>query len=247
MSMKLRLIYNTIMQYFPIVLILFGFQVIASANWIWWVVCLITIFVMNVYGFGLGFHHTFAHQTFQFKRPVEIALMYIGTCATLVAPLTWSIAHAAHHRYVDTENDPHSPSHLGWKILFYYNHNTTKPSLLPVRRLLKDRAHLWFDSNIGYWTTVLSLPVISFLIGGLTGLIFIWAIPTFYVLWTGIVFALAHDDDSSTHGHKAKNSLLLGILSFGDGDHQTHHSNWSYNGWIHRQCAKLLYGKRIAK
>lgn len=230
------------MQYFPVALMLFSSQIIMSASWYWWAACLITIFVMNVYGFSLGFHHTFAHQTFQFKRPVEIALMYIGTCATLVAPLTWSIAHAAHHRYVDTENDPHSPSHLGWKILFYYNHNTTTPSLLPVRHLLKDRAHLWFDSNVGYWSTVLSLPVIAFLIGGLTGIIFIWALPTFYALWTGIVFASSHSDNLDNR-NKASNSPLLWVLSIGDGNHKKHHDNWHYVGGFHKLCAKLIKGK----
>lgn len=243
--MKLRLIYHTFMQYFPVVLILFASQLVLSASWPWWLACFITVFVMNVYGFSLGFHHTFAHQTFQFSRPIETALMYIGTCATLVSPLTWSISHAAHHRHVDTKNDPHSPKFLGWKILFYYNHIPTKTSLLPVRHLLKNKIHQWLDSNIGYWTTVASLPVISYLVGGLAGLIFIWAIPTFCVLWTGIAFALAHND-THDQSNSASNSLFLSILSFGDGNHKKHHEKYTYVGKFHRWCAYAIGGKSNA-
>lgn len=241
MSLKLRSIYQTFMQIFPVILILFLYPAVLSSNWIWWIVCFIITFIMSVYGFSISFHHTFAHQTFRFKRPVEIALIYIGTCATLVSPLTWSVAHAAHHRYVDTVDDPHSPSNLGWKILFYYYHDSTKPSLLPVRHLLKDKMHAWFDSNLGYWTTVLSLPIISYLIGGLTGIIFVWALPTFYVLWTGIVFACAHSDYDD-HRNKAANSKLLWLLSLGDGDHKTHHDNWGHVGKFHKLCAKAIGG-----
>lgn len=242
MSAKLRILYTTFMQFFPIILVLTSLNLVWSASWTWWLTSFIIIFFMSVYGFSIGFHHTFAHRTFRFNSIIETFLMYLGTCATLVSPLTWSVSHAAHHRYVDTEYDPHSPNHLRWKILFYYNHIPSKTSLVPVRHLLKDRRHQWLDSNLGYWLTVLSFPALSYSIGGLTGLIFIWALPTFCVLWTGIVFALAHSDIHDEN-NKASNSKFLWILSLGDGNHKKHHSDYRYVGKFHRLCAYALGGK----
>lgn len=239
MLYKLRLIYHTAMQYLPIVAVWWALF-ISGAGIGWWIASAVVIFVLNVYGFGIAFHHTFSHRTFTFNRPIEIALMYIGTCATLVAPLTWAVTHMAHHRYVDTEDDPHAPSTLGWKILFFINHVPKKYSALSCRHLIKDKAHLWFDSHIGYWTTVLSFPLLCFLVGGLYGLVFLWAIPTFYLLLTGMIFALAHYGETNEFGHKARDSWVLSLFSFGDGNHLKHHSEWNYTGWFHRKCALLI-------
>lgn len=227
------------MQYLPLVALWWAIFVSGASFW-WWIACALTIFILNVYGFGIAFHHTFSHRTFTFSRPIEIALMYIGTCATLVSPITWAVAHMAHHRYVDTESDPHAPSFLGWKVFFFINHVPKKSSVLPCRHLIKDKAHLWFESHMGYWITVLSFPLLCFLIGGIYGLVFIWAIPTLYLLLTGTVFALAHYGETNEFGHKARDSWILSIFSFGDGNHLKHHTEWSYTGWFHRKCALLI-------
>ena len=238
----LRGYYNTSMQYLLIIPLIWAIF-FSAAPITWWIVCLFMAFMLNVYGFGIGFHHTFSHKTFKFNRYIEILIMYLGTCATLTSPLSWAIAHDSHHRYVDKDGDPHSPSILGWKVLFFHNHKTKRPNFLTSRSLFKDKVHIWFDSHIGYWTVVLSLPIISFLLFGIYGLVFIWAIPTFYALLTGVVFALAHSGEINEYGHRAKNSWILNLFSFGDGNHKLHHSNWSYTGKFHEWCA-LLVGKK---
>jgi stearoyl-CoA desaturase (delta-9 desaturase) len=228
------------MQYLPIILGFVYFDKIVSSSIMWWIVSVIFIFILTVYGFSIGQHHTFAHKTFKFSKTIETALIYVATCATLVSPITWTMAHFAHHKFVDTIDDPHSPKHLGWKLLFYYNHNTRNPSLLPVRHLLKNKIQLWVDSNIGYWTTVLSFPIICFLIGGINGLLFAWAFPMFYILWTGIIFTLSHFGEDNEHGNKSKNNFLLTVFSFGDGDHKTHHLDWAHVSKFHANCAKII-------
>ena len=245
LTIKHRLIYSTIMQYFPILLLFVYFNTVITASIFWWVSCLIVMFTLAVFGFSIAFHHTFTHKTFKFSRPIEILLMYVGTCATLVSPIVWTMAHSEHHRSADTENDPHSPTHLGWRLLFYYFHDTKKPSLLAVRHLLKDKVQVWFNSNVGYWSTVLSLPILAYIIGGIRGLIFIWAIPTWYVLFVGIIFTLAHYGETNKYGHKAKDTWVLGLFSFGDGNHERHHNEWNYIGNPHTQFAKILGGKKV--
>jgi len=237
---KARGYYNTLMQYLPIPILVWA-VLYSNAGWGWWITSLVVSFILTVYGHIIAFHHTFCHRTFKFNRVIEIILMYIGTCSTLVSPIVWCSAHGAHHKYPDTELDPHSPKHHGWKIFFFMNHIPKKPDFFGCKHLLKDKAHLWFNSDIGYWTTVLTYPLISYLLFGLYGLVFIWAIPTFYVMLEALFSLFAHRGETNEAGHKARdNDLLLFLVTFGDGNHKSHHKNWNYIGKFHRFCALLI-------
>jgi len=229
------------MQYLPIIALIWAIFY-SGASLEWWIATAIISFIMTVYGFSIAFHHTFAHRTFKFSKPVEYILAYIGMCATLTSTICWALGHDAHHRFVDTPNDPHSPNHQGWKVLLFYNHVTDKPNRLRIRHLYKDPVHMWLDTDLGYWTVILSYPLISFLIGGLYGLVFLWALPTFYLLTTAMVFTFAHYGEENEYGNKAVNMLLLWLCSMGDGNHKKHHAQWDYVGAFHRFCA-LLVGK----
>jgi len=189
---------------------------------------------------SIAYHHGVCHKTFTFSRPVEIVLMWLGTWATLHPPRSWAIAHHAHHLYVDTEHDPHSPKYKGWKVWFFYNHRVTKydiKNLLIFKKLFKDKMASWMETTVGFWTVILSYPLLAFLIGGWNGLLFLWLIPNAYMITTSLVFTMAHDDYGATK------SPLLAMFSFGDGDHKKHHEQWNFVGNFHIFCANLIGNK----
>jgi fatty-acid desaturase len=238
-TLNIRSVYHTMMQYLPIVAIVWAIFY-SGAGIGWWLASAVISCILTIYGFSIGFHHTFAHRTFTFPKPVEYILAYIGMCATLVSPISWASGHDAHHRFVDTQDDPHSPKHLGWKVLLFYNHTTDKANSIRFRHLYSNPVHIWLNSNLGYWTVVLSYPVIALLIGGINGLVFLWAIPTFYLLLTAMVFVLAHYGEENEYGNKAVNALFLWVFSMGDGNHEKHHAQWDYLSALHRKCAVLI-------
>ena len=69
------------------------------------------------------YHRYFAHRSYRAGRAVQVFLALWGAQTGQRGPLWWAGKHREHHRYVDTQKDPHSPSthslwyaHLGWFV-----------------------------------------------------------------------------------------------------------------------------------
>jgi len=180
---------------------------------------------------------------------LQLLLIYTSTLSAGASPLSWAIYHIAHHRYSDTEHDPHSPRHRGWRVLLATTFRSEKATPLSAKHLLNDPAQRFADSNHGFWAITASWPIalgaVGFLAGGVEGgvdtLVYFWLIPVWYVLAVGVVFVVSHigplDEKSRS---RAINSPLLGLLSLGDGDHLEHHRNMRSCGRWTRRFASLL-------
>ena len=175
-----------------------------------------------------GYHRYFSHRTYRTGRIRQFVLALIGVTAVQRGPLWWAANHRAHHRYSDTDRDPHSAtrgfwwSHVGWVLSGNYantNHALVKDlAQYPELRFI-DR-HDW----IGPWT----LGFACFLIGGWSGLIVGFFLST-VVLWhvTFMINSVAHVWGRQPYatGDTSRNSLTLGLLTFGEGWHNNHHHN----------------------
>jgi stearoyl-CoA desaturase (delta-9 desaturase) len=69
-----------------------------------------------------GFYHRyFSHRSFRTNRFWQFIFAVLGNSAVQRGPLWWASHHRHHHRFADTDEDPHSPSrhgfwwsHIGW-------------------------------------------------------------------------------------------------------------------------------------
>ncbi len=69
-----------------------------------------------------GFYHRyFSHRAFRAGRAAQFIFAVLGNSAAQRGPLWWASHHRHHHRFADTDEDPHSPvrrgfwwSHIGW-------------------------------------------------------------------------------------------------------------------------------------
>src|SRR6185295_11725890 len=81
---------------------------------------LATIYWLHAVGITLGYHRYFSHRSFKTSRAFQFVLAFLGTTTVQKGVLWWASQHRLHHRYADTERDPHSPrrgfwwSHAGW-------------------------------------------------------------------------------------------------------------------------------------
>jgi stearoyl-CoA desaturase (delta-9 desaturase) len=173
-----------------------------------------------------GYHRYFAHRSFRLGRVSQFILAFGATTAAQKGPLWWAGHHRTHHRYSDTDRDLHSPkrgfawSHVGWILCDKYGpteYDEIKDfARYPELRFLNK--HDW----IGPW----SLGVACFLIGGWSGLVIGFFASTI-VLWhsTFLVNSAAHVfgrrayDTSDT----SRNSLLIALMTGGEGWHNNHH------------------------
>lgn len=71
-------------------------------------------------GVTMGAHRHWSHRAFKAKRWLKIVLLYLHTLAGQNCLWVWVRDHRQHHKYSDTDADPHNAnrgfwfSHVGW-------------------------------------------------------------------------------------------------------------------------------------
>jgi len=189
-------------------------------------ILLLVLFEVRMFFVTAGYHRYFAHRSFKTGRVTQFVFAFGGLTAAQRGPLWWAAHHRAHHRYTDTDRDPHTPlrgfwwSHVGWILSGQYG--TTDYEAIedfaryPELRFLN--RHDW----IGPW----SLAVVSFMIGGWSGL-FVGFFGSTVLLWhaTFTVNSFAHVFGRRRYDTNdlSRNSLGVALLTGGEGWHNNHH------------------------
>jgi stearoyl-CoA desaturase (delta-9 desaturase) len=83
------------------------------------------LFLHVAYGLGItaGAHRLWSHKSYSASLPVRVLLMFLNSGANQGSIWHWSRDHRVHHKYSDTEKDPHNShygmffSHCGWLFL----------------------------------------------------------------------------------------------------------------------------------
>jgi stearoyl-CoA desaturase (delta-9 desaturase) len=189
-------------------------------------VLVVVLFEVRMFFITAGYHRYFAHKSFRMGRVMQFVFAFGGVTAVQKGPLWWAANHRVHHRYTDTDRDPHSPqrgfwwSHVGWILSGEYGATDLDAigdfAKYPELRFLNK--YDW----IGPW----SLGVLAFLIGGWSGLfvgffgstVLLWH-STFAVNSFAHVFGRRRYDTNDT----SRNSLGVALLTGGEGWHNNHH------------------------
>jgi stearoyl-CoA desaturase (Delta-9 desaturase) len=182
--------------------------------------CARIFFITGVY------HRYFAHRSYKMGRAMQFVMAVGGTLAIQKGPLWWAGHHRHHHKYSDQHNDVHSPlkglfwSHMGWIMCRKYDPTPTE--------LIKDFAKYpelrWLDRYHLVPPTVLG--VIVFLAGGWSALV-VGFFGSTVLCWHGtyLINSLAHLIGRRRYvtTDTSRNSLVLALLTFGEGWHNNHH------------------------
>jgi len=89
-------------------------QTLWLAFWLWPVTGL---------GITAGVHRLWAHRSYNAKTPYRILLMLFNSIANQGSIYHWSRDHRVHHKYSETDADPHNAtrglffSHMGWLLV----------------------------------------------------------------------------------------------------------------------------------
>jgi stearoyl-CoA desaturase (delta-9 desaturase) len=148
------------------------------------------------------------------------------------SPLAWVAVHRQHHRYSDTDMDPHSPHNLGIIRAWLGFWDNIKIDLRNCKDLRKDKVHRFIHKNymLIHAAYVLMLVLINPLL-----VIFVYAIPAVMVFHSAGAFdVIAH-----LHGYrnydtpdKSKNSWIANIVTMGEGWHNNHHAKpYAWSNW----------------
>ncbi|MGD9729484.1 MAG: acyl-CoA desaturase [Nitrospiraceae bacterium] len=189
------------------------------------------IYTVRWLGFTCAAHRFFAHRVCRTSRTVQFLMGVWATLTMARCPIKFASGHRHHHLYSDTNRDLHSPSrngllsaYIGWVISNDYDEER-------LGRVgdLKRYPELVILNRFYYVPNALLLAVL-YSAGGMPALAYGG------LLSTSIVWHVAFSVTVAFHRigtpryetyDESRNSLILGLLLFGEGWHNNHHANMS--------------------
>lgn len=200
------------------------------SNFSWGAVAVAFILYVVTAGIGitLGFHRLVSHRSFETPKWLEYVLVFCGTLACQGGPLDWVGLHRMHHKYSDTELDPHDSnkgfwwSHLGWML-----HNIPADKEIPryTQDIGDDSFYQFCQKNLIPIQVVLGLLLFGlggwpFVIWG----IFVRLVVVFHCTW--FVNSATHKFGYQSHESSdlSKNCWWVALVTFGEGWHNNHHA-----------------------
>ncbi|XP_076875674.1 stearoyl-CoA desaturase 5-like [Brachyhypopomus gauderio] len=109
-------------------------------TWIWSYTC----FIVTALGITAGAHRLWSHRSYRAKLPLRIFLAVANSMAFQNDIFEWSRDHRAHHKYSETDADPHNAvrgfffAHIGWLFVRKHKDVIEKGKRLDVSDLLAD-------------------------------------------------------------------------------------------------------------
>ncbi|XP_073992380.1 acyl-CoA Delta-9 desaturase [Rhodnius prolixus] len=219
------------------------FLVFTSAQW---ATTLWTFFMIYSSGLGItaGAHRLWSHKSYKAKWPLRLLLAFLFTISGQRHIYVWALDHRVHHKYSETDADPHDArrgfwfSHVGWLFL------TPHPEVV-IKRAAVDMSDLDRDPIV-VWQRRLYIPLFALLCVALPVWVpyYFWneTLVNSYFLAFHVRFAttlnIAYSVNSFAHmyGNKPydKNimpteSIGVAIGALGEGWHNYHHVfPWDY-------------------
>lgn len=207
-------------------------------------VALVTFFLMRCIGATITYHRVLCHQTHTMRPAVEFICTALGFYGSQTAPVSFCAAHASHHKYVDTDRDPHPPVLIGWRAAFPLLWNGDGPTdgldLRTIVRIRRNPIANFFDKH--YWKLV-GLP-----------LLLLWVSPQLFLFAYLLPMTLSFMSLSlSTFNHGSggpKNmGKFFGICTGGEHMHEWHHAHphdTTGEGWLNSIiCAIAIPNKDV--
>ncbi|XP_066256674.1 acyl-CoA Delta-9 desaturase-like [Euwallacea similis] len=204
-----------------------------------------SIFMYQLGGFGItaGAHRLWSHRAYKAKWPLRLFLTVCNTLAFENSVIEWSRDHRVHHKFSETDADPHNAkrgfffSHMGWLLCRKH------PDVISQGKKI-DISDLYADPIIRFQHKyyMVLMPIVCFILPMLVPALLwneTWVnsfclnigryIFTLHASW--LVNSAAHmwgDKPYDKFINPAEN-LAVSVLALGEGWHNYHHTfPWDY-------------------
>jgi stearoyl-CoA desaturase (delta-9 desaturase) len=208
-----------LLQFSPLLILVTGISAKSVA------LCAV-MYVTRMWFITAGYHRYFSHRAYTTNRVFQFVLAFGGGAAAQKGVLWWASHHRDHHRYTETDQDPHTPlkglvqSHIGWIVTERWSKTDLDAiedfARFPELRFL-DR-HDW----IAPWT----FGVAAYLVDGWRGVV-VGFLTSTVLLWHGTfcVNSLAHIMGRRRYAtaDTSRNSWFVALITGGEGWHNNHH------------------------
>lgn len=184
------------------------------------------LYVVRMFFITGCYHRYFAHRSYKMNRIMTFLVAFGGGTSAQKGALWWASHHRWHHRFSDTERDPHNSnrgfwwSHVGWILCDKYNrtHYDT------IRDFAQYPELVWLNKY--HLVPPILLGVAVWFFGGWSALFCGFFLST-VLLYHGTfsINSLTHKWGKARYktGETSKNSFLLALVTLGEGWHNNHH------------------------
>ncbi len=210
-----------------------------GVSWVAIAVCL-GLYVIRMFGITGVYHRYFSHRTYTTSRWFQFVLAFLGCTSAQKGPIWWASHHRHHHRHSDTEEDVHSPiisgiyyAHVGWVLSSAF----TETRMDQVKDLLKfpelvllEKYNLLPPFLLAIATFFLGMFLEAYYPGLGTNA---WQMLAWgFFISTVLLYHGTFCINSFCHivgkqrfntGEFSKNSLLMALITLGEGWHNNHH------------------------
>lgn len=203
------------------------------------------MYFAHMFGITVGFHRYIAHKSFRTSRSFEAVLMIAGSLGAQGPLMFWTTTHRRHHRFSDSEGDPHSPNlhgagfrarlrglwyaHMPWML----SDETSKWTVF-APDVLRDRRLMYFHRTYPIWVIAgLALPAaVDFAIAhtamsAVTGLVFGGLARIFVAnqaAWCVGSICHAFGGRPFDNEDRSANNWPVALFTFGEGLQNNHHA-----------------------
>ncbi|KFK42957.1 hypothetical protein AALP_AA1G061000 [Arabis alpina] len=190
----------------------------------------IVLYIVNGLSITFSYHRNLAHQSFKLPKWLEYLFAYSALLALQGDPIDWVSIHRFHHKYTDSDRDPHSPIEGFWfsHILWIFDTDYIRAKC-GRRNNVMDLKGQWFyrflqntqGLHITLFCTILycygGLPYLTWVVGvgGTIRYHGTWLINSACHIWGSQVWKT---NDTS------RNIWWLSIYTLGESWHNNHHA-----------------------
>ncbi|HNO77064.1 MAG TPA: acyl-CoA desaturase [Phycisphaerae bacterium] len=227
--------------WFPYVFLHVGCLGIIWVGWSWIAVAVaVALYFVRMFAVTAFYHRYFSHRTFKTSRFCQFLFGVWANSAAQRGPIWWACQHRHHHRHSDDECDAHSPHQHG----FYWSHIgwlTAPDNLVIHARRVPDLLSFPELRFLDRFSVLVPMVLAAALFG--FGHLLEHAAPSLgtsgwqMVVWgffvsTVVLFHATCTINSLAHllgsrrfktSDGSRNSLMLAILTLGEGWHNNHH------------------------
>jgi len=190
-----------------------------------WSLFLLSIFMYFLtFGFGVSatFHRAVTHRSIKMHPIVEMLGKFFASMGGTGSPISWVMTHRAHHKYSDSELDPHPPHKISKTLMGQYPKVETRG----LRRFAESRFNRIMHR---YYFLILALYALTWSLFGIEFFFYGFLYPMMLTIFaSNFVNKYAHSSFFGNYRlHETKdtsqNSPIVALLTWGEGWHNTHH------------------------
>ena len=186
-----------------------------------------------------GSHRLFVHQCYEARLPLRLFYITGSILGLSGDAIGWIKSHRTHHQYSDTELDPHNSrrgmffSHFGWKMLEMGDAVKIARDKQDITTLKDPRIHGFVNKHYTKLGVLMNLCIPYLMVsrkfdGNLLRAVVLTSIirVTVSINMAASVNSIAHKFGHNTENSDIlpRNSLLVSVLSWGEGWHNYHHT-----------------------